>query len=760
MSSPTLEEPTVDLDLALEHGLTEEEYGWIVDRLGRTPTFVELGIYSVLWSEHCSYKNSINILETLPQEGEALLVEAGEENAGLVDIGDGLGVVFKIESHNHPSAVEPYQGAATGVGGIHRDIFTMGARPVCALNSLRFGSLENARVRYLFDGVVRGIGDYGNSFGVPTVAGEVYFDPSYEGNPLVNAMSVGIMDVNQMISATAAGPGNPVYIVGSSTGRDGIHGATFASEEISEESEKKRPSVQVGDPFTEKLLLEATLELVRETDSAVGVQDMGAAGLTSSSFEMSERGGVGMAIHADRVPMREEGMTPYELMLSESQERMLVVCEKGKEKELEAVYEKWDLHAVQIGEVIEGNHVDIYWHGERVGHLPVDHTSGNAVPRYERETRKPEYLAETQAFKEESIEDLAPEGVEDVLIELLGSPNIASKRWVYEQYDTMVRTNTVVGPGPSDAAVVRVKGTNRGLAVKTDCNGRYVHLNPRKGGQIAVAEAARNVVCAGGQPVAITNCLNFGNPYKPEVYWVFKEAVGGMGDACKKFNTPVTGGNVSFYNEHPEGAVFPTPTIGMLGVVEDIEAHATTTDFKAAGDVIFLLHPEGWLHRNEMGASEYLSTVHKITAGDAPHLDLDEEQAVQQAMLTLIKAGHVQSAHDVSDGGLGVALAESVVNSDHLGASVQLLNADKVRLDALLFGETQSRILFSVPADKAAAVQELLGSYPVEATRLGEVTAEAQLKVSVDERSVIETPHETLYSTYEGTIPALMAMSE
>jgi len=570
-------EPNVNLELALDHGLSEEEYGWILDELGRTPTFTELGIYSVMWSEHCSYKNSIAILKTLPRDGEALLVGAGEENAGLVDIGDGLAVAFKIESHNHPSAVEPYQGAATGVGGIQRDIFTMGARPIASLNSLRFGSLDNPRVRYLFDGVVRGIGDYGNSFGVPTVGGEVYFDPSYEGNPLVNAMSVGIVKVGETASAIAEGVGNPVFIVGSATGRDGIHGATFASEEISEASEARRPSVQVGDPFTEKLLLEATLEVIR-SGAVVGIQDMGAAGITCSSCEMSEKGGCGMVIHADRVPIREEGMMPYEILLSESQERMLVVVEKGQEAVIEAIFDKWDLHVQEIGEVTADGRVSIWWQGEEVVNVPAEHlVLGGGAPVYIRETQRPTYLDAVQAFSTDSVPDVDDAG--DVLKRLLGSPNIASKRWVFEQYDTMVRTNTVTGPGPSDAAVVRVKGTDKGLALKTDCNGRYVYLNPRKGGQIAVAEAARNVVCAGGRPIAITNCLNFGNPYKPEVYWVFKEAVAGMGDACRAFDTPVTGGNVSFYNESPEGAVFPTPTIGMLGLVDDVEAHTTTFDF-------------------------------------------------------------------------------------------------------------------------------------------------------------------------------------
>ena len=557
MPETAIATPEVTLALAREHGLTDEEYGWVVERLGRTPTFVELGIYSVMWSEHCSYKNSIALLKTLPREGEQLLVEAGEENAGLVDIGDGLAVAFKIESHNHPSAVEPYQGAATGVGGIQRDIFTMGARPIASLNSLRFGSLDNPRVRYLFDGVVRGIGDYGNSFGVPTVAGEVYFDASYEGNPLVNAMSVGIVRVGETASAIATGVGNPVYIVGSATGRDGIHGATFASEEISETSEAKRPSVQVGDPFTEKLLLEASLEAIG-TGAVVGIQDMGAAGITCSSCEMSAKGEAGMTLHLERVPARETGMTPYELMLSESQERMLIVVEKGREGEIEAVFDKWDLHAEHIGEVTADGRVKVYWHGDLVADVPAEHlVLGGGAPVYHRETKRPAYLDDAHAFEQDTVDDVTSADAGEVLKQLLGSPNIASKRWVYEQYDTTVRTNTVQGPGLADAAVVRIKGTDKGLAVKTDCNGRYVYLNPRRGGQIAVAEAARNVVCAGGKPLAITNCLNFGNPYKPEVYWQFTEAVGGMGDACRALGTPVTGGNVSFYNENPRERRLP-----------------------------------------------------------------------------------------------------------------------------------------------------------------------------------------------------------
>lgn len=747
-------EPEVTLELARQHGLTDEEYDWMVGRLGRTPTFTELGIYAVMWSEHCSYKNSIAVLKTLPREGEALLVGAGEENAGLVDVGDGLAVAFKIESHNHPSAVEPYQGAATGVGGIQRDIFTMGARPICSLNSLRFGSLTSPRVRYLVDGVVRGIGDYGNAFGVPTVAGEVYFDPRYEGNPLVNAMSVGVVKVGETASAVAHGVGNPVLIVGSATGRDGIHGATFASEEISEESEAKRPSVQVGDPFTEKLLLEATLEAI-QSGAVVGIQDMGAAGLTCSSCEMSAKGESGMVLHLERVPARETGMTPYELMLSESQERMLIVAERGREDELKALFEKWDLHAEVIGTVTDDGRVKAYWHDQLVADVPAEHlVLGGGAPVYHRETQRPAYLDEAHAFDPSTLDDLVVETAGSTLLTLLGAPNIASKEWVFSQYDTMVRTGTVVGPGPSDAAVVRLKGSEKGLAVKTDCNGRYVHLNPRRGGQIAVAEAARNVVCAGGRPLAITNCLNFGNPYKPEVYWVFKEAVAGMGEACRALGTPVTGGNVSFYNENPEGAVFPTPTIGMLGLVEDVARDATTAGFKDEGDLIWLLTPAAWQHRDELGGTEYLAYVHGLTTGDAPHLDLGEEAAVQGALLGLIRAGLVKSAHDVADGGLAVCLAESALFGER-GADVDLPGAEVFRLDALLFGEAQSRIVFTTAAGEAEAVRQALEGQAVQAAQVGQVGGTA-FRLAVAGRPVIALPLALLAGPYYGALQQAM----
>ncbi len=706
-------EPVVTLPIAIEHGLTADEYQKIQEYLGRVPTITELGVYSVMWSEHCSYKNSITVLKTLPRDGKALLVGAGEENAGLVDIGDGLACAFKIESHNHPSAVEPYQGAATGVGGIHRDIFTMGARPIASLNSLRFGSLKHPRVRFLLDGVVRGIGDYGNSFGVPTVAGEIYFDDSYEGNPLVNAMSVGIVEVGKTVSAIAEGLGNPVIIVGSSTGRDGIHGATFASVEISEESEKKRPSVQVGDPFTEKLLLEASLEALK-TGAVVGMQDMGAAGISCSSSEMSAKGKVGMKINLDLVPMREEGMTAYELLLSESQERMLVVAHKGREQEILDVFEKWDLHAVVIGHVTDTQNVEYWMHGECKARIPADSlVLGGGAPVYIRETSKPAYLAEKQAFDVDSVEDSTP--LSERLLELMQAPNIASKRWIFEQYDTMVRTNTVIGPGPSDAAVIRLKGTDKGLAVKTDCNGRFVYLNPRKGGQIAVAEAARNVVCAGGKPLAITNCLNFGNPMKPENYWVFKEAVGGMGDACRVLDTPVTGGNVSFYNETPISAVFPTPTIGMLGLVENVERDATTASFKSDGDVIIYIGAP----RIGLGGSEYLSWCHGLVTGDAPNLDLNFEKQLQDALLAAIRKGWIRSAHDISDGGLATTLAESCIFGT-IGAKLNLETLGGATRE-VFFSEAQSGVVISVSPGDQAGIFAHFGDAGVPAHVLGQV---------------------------------------
>ena len=744
MSELTPKEPIVNLELALDHSLTHEEYEMIVDRLGRIPSFTELGVYSVMWSEHCSYKNSIIELKKLPREGEHLLVEAGEENAGLVDIGDGLGCAFKIESHNHPSAVEPYQGAATGVGGIHRDIFTMGARPIAALNSLRFGSLDTPRVRYLLDGVVRGIGDYGNSFGVPVIAGEVCFDESYEGNPLVNAMSIGIVKAGETASAIAKGIGNPVLIVGASTGRDGIHGATFASEEISEESEAKRPSVQVGDPFTEKLLLEASLEAL-QTGAVVGMQDMGAAGIACSSSEMTAKGGQGMRINLDLVPAREPGMTAYEMLLSESQERMLVVAHKGQEKAIIDVYEKWDLHAVVIGEVVEGDHVTYWKDGEIKAQIPAEHlVLGGGAPQYVRETKKPTYLEETQSA---DLSELThPENLIECLEALLKSPNIASKRWVYEQYDTMVRTNTVQGPGAADAGVIRLKGSKKGLVAKTDCNGRYVYLNPRRGGQIAVAESARNVVCSGAKPMAITNCLNYGNPYKPEVYWTFKESLAGMGDACRKLNTPVTGGNVSFYNENPESAIFPTPIIGMLGVIEDVEKHKMSPSFKNEDDIILYVGSP----RIGLGGTEYLKVIHGLTTGDAPVLDLDVELKVQQVVLQAITSGLVTAAHDISDGGLAVTIAEMGIFS-LLGAQIDL-SILSGSVHEIWFSEAQSGIVLTCQPKQKETLMKLLVQGGVEVVQIGTVQGDALMFEGVGSVSL-----DHLYSIYESAIPKVMS---
>ena len=758
---PLPTDPDITPELARQHGLTDDEVARVHEILGRPPTWPELGIYSVMWSEHCSYKNSIRLLKTLPRDGAGMLAKAGDENAGLMDLGDGLAVAFKIESHNHPSAVEPVQGAATGVGGIQRDIFTMGARPIASLNSLRFGSLDSPRVRFLMDGVVRGIGGYGNSFGVPTVGGEVVFDPVYEGNPLVNAMSVGIVKVGATATATASGPGNPVYLVGASTGRDGIHGATFASEEISDESEAKRPNVQVGDPFTEKLLLEASLEAIA-TGAVVGMQDMGAAGITCSSCEMSEKGSVGMDLDLERVPQRETGMTPYEILLSESQERMLVVVEKGREGEIEAVFDKWDLHAVQIGVVTDTERVRVRWHGQLVVDVPAESlVLGGGAPVYTRETARPAYLDETLGAS--MPPDLSASGAAEALLTLLGAPNIASKEWVFRQYDTHVRTNTVAGPGPTDAAVVRIKetagdGPTRGLAMATDCNGRYVYLNPRRGAQIAVSEAARNVVCAGGQPLGVTNCLNFGNPYKPEVYWTFEEAVGGMGDACRALGTPVTGGNVSFYNESPDGlggtrAVYPTPTIGMVGLVADVEADTTMAAFQAAGDALVLISPAGWWTTGGIEASEFLATVHGTVAGDAPHLDLDEEVAVQTAVLAAIRAGLVRSAHDVSDGGLAVCLAESCIHGA-LGAEVSLPETE-ARLDAVLFGEAQSRVALSVAPERLEALEARVAEHGARATRIGTVGGDA-LRLSIGDDAVLDVAVAALAAPFQQAIPGAM----
>ena len=744
-------DPRITPALVAEHGLTAEEYDRLVAMLGRTPTFTELGVVSALWNEHCSYKHSRPVLRTLPTEAPYVLQGPGE-NAGVISVGDGLAVAFKIESHNHPSAVEPYQGAATGVGGILRDVFTMGARPIAMLNSLRFGSLDSARVRYLFAGVVKGVGDYGNCVGIPTVAGEVVFDPAYEGNPLVNAMCVGLLREDELIRARAEGVGNPIMAVGARTGRDGIHGASFASEDLSEASEAKRPRVQVGDPFTEKLLLEASLELIR-SGHIVAIQDMGAAGLTSSSAEMAARGDVGVVIDTTRVPVREEGMTPYEILLSESQERMLVVAHKGREREVRAILEKWDLSAEVVGEVIaepvyritEGDTVVAEFPGSRlVTDCPVYHPEA-------REGADVRRLRETDvAAVPERREEADPLWT---LERLLSSPSIASKAWVYRQYDTMVRTNTVVGPG-GDAAVVRLRGTNKALALKTDCNGRYVYLEPRTGGRIAVAEAARNVACVGGRPMAITNCLNFGNPKRPEVFFQFREAVGGMGDACRALGTPVTGGNVSLYNESPGRAVFPTPVIGMVGLVEDL-AHVTRSTFRTPGDAVVLFGEP----TDELGASEYLAAIHGVTAGAPPRVDLDAERRLIEALLEAIRGGDVASAHDCSDGGLAVALAECCMADREapLGADVDLAHWGALPLRALLFGEAQGRVVLSTPVPER--VLAVAASHAVPARVIGRVRdAAAPLSIAVGGRTLV-APLSRLETAYHDAIPRRMEHS-
>ena len=715
MDTITKDEST--LEQAKDLGLLPEEFEMIKKVLGRTPNFTELSIFSIMWSEHCSYKNSILWLKTLPKKGPHLLVEAGQENAGLVDIGDGLGCAFKIESHNHPSAIEPYQGAATGVGGINRDIFTMGARPIAQLNSLRFGSIENERTKWLLKGVVKGIGDYGNAFGIPVLGGEVFFDPSYETNPLVNAMSVGILKTGEMISATSYGVGNPVYIVGSATGKDGINGASFASKDITADSAEDLPSVQVGDPFQEKLLLEATLELAK-TDAVVGMQDMGAAGITCSTSEMSATKGFGMRIDLDKVPTRQEGMLPFEILLSESQERMLVVAHKGKESVVEEIFEKWDLNAVQIGEVTEGGRLHYYMHGELVADVPAhDLVLGGGAPVYDREYKEPAYFKENQKFRIDTVEE--PTNMAGIASRMIGLPNIASKRWVYEQYDSMVGTRNMSTNAPSDAGVVNIKNVKSALAMTVDCNARYVHNDPKKGTAIAVAEAARNITCTGGEPSAITNCLNFGNPYNPEVYWQFVMAIKGMSEACTMFKTPVTGGNVSFYNQTSGGKnetipVFPTPTIGMIGIIKD-KSKMMTLDFKEKGDLIFLIGES----EDDINSSEYLSAIHGITASPAPHFDIDREYAVQDAVRKLIQNEIINAAHDVSDGGLYTTLVEMGLNR---GLGFDITTDAAVRMDAFLFGESQSRIVVTIDRDSEESLIESLQGAGVPFTLLGHVT--------------------------------------
>ena len=704
-------EKAVDMVWA-QAGLTDAEYRRVVGFLGREPNHLELHLYGAMWSEHCSYKNSKPVLKKFPTRGPRVLQGPGE-NAGVIDLGDGLAVAFKVESHNHPSAIEPFQGAATGVGGILRDVFTMGARPIALLDSLRFGDPADSRVRHLVSGVVGGIGFYGNCMGVPTVAGEVYFEECYRGNPLVNAMCVGLVSGGKVFKGVAQGVGNPIMAVGARTGRDGIGGAAFASEELSEASEARRPSVQVGDPFKEKLLLEACLELF-ETDAVVGIQDMGAAGLVSSASEMASRGDTGIEIDIDRVPRRETGMQPWEVMLSESQERMLVCVQAGREAEVQRIFDKWELEATVIGHVTDDGVLRIRENGRTVGEVPA-RTLAEDAPVYVREQREPGYLTEARAFDFGSLP--VPESLQDVLLQLIGSANLASREWVYRQYDHQVLINTVSLPGQSDAAVLRLPGTARGLALKIDCNPRYCYLNPYRGGAIAVAEAARNIVCSGGEPLAITNCLNFGNPMKPEVFWTFDQAVMGMAAACTALGTPVTGGNVSFYNESGPDAVYPTPVVGMVGVVEDLARHRTTMGFKQAGDVIVVLGET----KPELGGSEYAKVIHGVVAGDVPELDLEREQQVQALARRAIREGLVTAAHDVAEGGLAVALTEMALAAAPGARGFQITLETRERPDAVLFGESQSRIILTVKRDDMMLLKGMLIENGVPHRVIGDV---------------------------------------
>jgi phosphoribosylformylglycinamidine synthase II len=710
--SATTQDQLTTIETAKKLGLLPEEYEKINAILGRIPNFTELSIFSVMWSEHCSYKNSIVWLKKLPKKGPYILAEAGEENAGLVDIGDGLGCAFKIESHNHPSALEPYQGAATGVGGINRDIFTMGARPIAQLNSLRFGDIKLDKTKWLLKGVVKGIGDYGNAFGIPTVGGEVFFDECYNVNPLVNAMSAGIVKKGETISAISEGVGNPVYIVGSATGKDGIHGATFASADITEDSAKDLPAVQVGDPFQEKLLLEATLEVIK-TGAVVGMQDMGAAGITCSTSEMSAKGEHGMEVWLDKVPTRQANMQPFEILLSESQERMLIVVKKGREKEVEKVFEKWDLNCAVIGIVTDTKRLKYFMNGELVADVPAhDLVLGGGAPVYHREHKEPAYFKEAKKFTIDSV--VEPTDLKAVSEFLIAHPNIASKQWVYNQYDSMVGTVNMSTNAPSDAAIVNIKGTNKAIALKIDCNSRYVNADPEVGCAIAVSEAARNIVCSGGEPSAITNCLNFGNPYNPEVYWQFVGAIKGMGAACIKFETPVTGGNVSFYNQSSyEGPVFPTPTIGMLGVLKD-KTNRMTLGFKNENDSIYLIGSS----KNCISSSEYLYSYHKVKNSPAPAFNLDEEYEVQKAVKKAIKERIIQSAHDCADGGLFITLLESSMIN---GLGFDISSDETVRKDAFLFGEAQSRVIVSVKKSDEDKFIDLMMATQAEFEYLGDV---------------------------------------
>ena len=726
--------------------LTREEYDMIVEKLGREPNFNELCAFSGMWSEHCSYKNSIKWLKTLPREGEKMLVAAGEENAGLMDLEDGYGVVFKIESHNHPSAIEPFQGSATGVGGIHRDIFTMGARPIAALNSLRFGNLEERKTQWLLGGVTHGIGHYGNCFGVPTVGGEIYFEEKYHTNPLVNAMSVGIVKAGETISATAKGIGNPVFFVGSATGKDGIGGASFASADITEESAQDLPAVQVGDPFQEKKLLEACLEVI-QTGAVVGMQDMGAAGIICSTAEMSAKGGVGMRIDIDKVPTRQADMKTWELLLSESQERMLMVVQAGREKEVLDIFEKWDLPCSNIGEVTDDGLLKFYMNGQLDAEIPAEElVLGGGAPQYTREYHEPAYFEKIKAFDPATID--VPENLKETARQIIRIPNIASKRAVYVQYDSMVGTNNTNTNAPSDACVVLAKPSEKALAMTTDCNSRYVFADPFVGGMIAVAEAARNIVCSGGMPLGVTNCLNFGNPYDPEVYYQFVKAVSGMGEACRKFNTPVTGGNVSFYNQNPDGPVYPTPTIGMVGVLDSIDDKMTLF-FKNAGDHIYLVGKS----TDDINSSEYLHKICGVEFSPAPEFDLEDAVKLHEAILNLISGKLIKSAHDVSEGGLFTALCES---GFWMNLGFEIHYADGIRKDAFLFGEAQNRVVVTVKAENREAFEAQLNEAGQPFEKLGTVTG-GELIVAGESwgnisewKNSYDTSIENLLSGHEG----------
>lgn len=719
-----------------EVGLTENEYQRIIELIGREPNELEINLYGVMWSEHCSYKNSRAMLKEFPTSGKRVLQGPGE-NAGIVDIGDNMAIAMKVESHNHPSALEPYEGAATGVGGIIRDIFTMGARPIASLNSLRFGEIEGEdRVKYLLKGIVEGIAGYGNCIGIPTVGGEVGFSPGYKGNPLVNAMCVGVLRHDQIKRGTATGVGNPVMYVGAATGRDGMGGASFASVELSEQSEEQRSAVQVGDPFMEKLLLEACLELF-ETDYVVGIQDMGAAGLISSSCETAARGGSGMELDVSLVPQREEGMNPIEIMISESQERMLVIVKKGKEEEVNKIFTKWGLHAAVIGYVKDDGNLTIKENGRIVAQLPAESLDSGGAPVYIRETKEPAYFTELNVLDINSISQ--PDNYGETLKKLLASSNICSKEWVYRQYDYMIRTNTIVKPG-SDAAVLRIRGSHKSIALTTDCNNNYVYLNPREGGKIAIAEAARNIVCSGALPIAITDGLNYGNPEKPEVYWQFKESILGISEACRVLDTPVISGNVSFYNETPNSAIDPTPVIGMVGVIDDYN-HITTQHFKEEGDIILLLGES----LEEIGASEYLKVIHNMRRGPIPKIDLEQEKKFQKLLLDLIQKGMVQSAHDCSEGGLAVTIAECCFDKS-IGANINL--KDSIRQDALLFGESQCRYVISIKGENKEKTIDYLKKSHAAFQELGVVGGE-NLTISIQKKKVIEERIEILKLTWQ-----------